>query len=172
MHTIAESNMLVRAHVELPASLKLGREEFREGWSFVRMANAERLRKKTRAHGWSLVKVADGLLGSGIGDTSQIAIASALKLALRNANEHCCAAEVEHIELTQYPWFFLARLRVYLYLIQQGAGLPVCDNAKSPSAIPRRRRPSTPALDLSFGGAMPELKQILILSKGSETRAR
>jgi hypothetical protein len=167
MSNIAESSMLLRTRVELPASLKLVTEEFREGWGFARRVNAEQLEKKIHRRGWSFIKIADGVLRSGVGETSQLAISSALKLTLRHVNEHFNAVEVEHIELTQYPWFFLARIRVYPYLIQQGDVLPASDDAKSLPLpiIPERKRLSVYAPDLHpyFGSSMPQLKQMLIL---------
>ena len=41
------------------------------------------------------------------------------------------AAEVEHIELKRYPWFFIAKVRVHPYQIQQSAVLLIGDKAVS-----------------------------------------
>jgi hypothetical protein len=167
MNTVAVSNMFLRAYAELPTGFMLETEEFREGWNFAPTANAEQLRQRARRHGWSLVKVINEILRSGVGDTSQLAIASAVKLALRHVTNQCNAAEVGYIELTQYPWFYFARVRVYPYLIQQGLDLPSCDDA-----APRQRQRALHAPDLNFGCTMPQLKQMLVLSKGSETRVQ
>jgi hypothetical protein len=170
MRTIAELHMLLRARTELPGGLNLATDEFREGWNFVRAVNAQRLEKKIRTRGWNFIKIPDESLRSGVGDTSQEAIASALKLALRRISTHFNAAEVEHIELTQYPWFFLARVRVYPYQIQQGAALSVADEfLPAPAAFrPRRLPPQSAALYPSFGSAMPQLKQLLISSRTAQ----
>jgi hypothetical protein len=96
MRTIAELNMLLRARTELPDGLNLATEEFREGWNFVRTVNARRLEKKIRTRGWNFIGTGDESLRSGVGDTSQEAIASALKLALRRISANFNAAEVEH----------------------------------------------------------------------------
>jgi hypothetical protein len=172
LRKIAELNMLVRAQAELPDDLSLATEEFREDWKFVKSANARQLQKKIQARGWNFIKSDDGSLRSGVGDTSQEAIAGALKLALRRVSNHCNAVEVEHIELTQYPWFFLARVRVYPYRIQQRAVLPVADEAMQATAAPRRRilSPNAPALYPHFGSAMPQLKQMLVSTRSSEAR--
>jgi hypothetical protein len=170
MRTIAELDMLLRARATLPDNLKLATDEFREGWSFVRTGDARRLGRKMKTRGWNFIKIADALLRSGVGDTSQDAVASALKLALRGVNAHCNAVEVEHIELTQYPWFFLARVRVDPYCIQQEKVLPVPDEAVSPRIFRRPRQAPLEATALSahFGSAMPQLKQMLISSPGSQ----
>jgi len=173
MLTIAELNMLLRVRTELPAGLRLATNEFREGWNFVKV-DAGRLEKKIRTRGWNFIKIADGSLRSGVGETSQQAIASALTLALRRVSEHFNAVEVEHIELKQYPWFFLARVRVYPYRIQQSAVLPVPDEAPPLPIAPRQRRlsPRAAALYPDFGIAMPQLKQLLISSAGPRDRSQ
>ena len=170
MRTIAELNVLLRARAELPVGFKVATEEFREGWSFMRSGGARRLERKIQTRGWSFIKIADGLLRSGVGDTAQVAIASALRLALRRVSEHFIAAEVEHIELTQYPWFFLARVRVYPYWIQQGALLPLPDEAMEMPMAPRPRRlaPNSAELFPHFGSAMPMLKEMLVSSRNMQ----
>jgi hypothetical protein len=174
MRTIAELNVLLRARAELPVGLKVATEEFREGWNFMRSGDVGRLEKRIQTRGWSFIKIADGSLRSGVGETSQEAIASALKLALRRVSEHFNAAEVEHIELTQYPWFFLARVRVYPYRIQQGAVLPVPDEAVTEPLAARQRRLPSPSAELfpHFGSAMPMLKEMLVLSGSSQARTQ
>jgi len=124
---IAELNLLLRTAIDLPVGLELATEEFREGWNFVRPGNARRLGKKVKARGWNFIKIADGELRSGVGDTSQKAIASALKLALRRVSNHFNAAEVERIELTQYPWFFSG----------QGKSVSIPDSGRRGSACSR-----------------------------------
>ena len=170
MRTIAELNMLMRAQTELPDGLNLTTEEFREDWNFLRTVNAQRLEKKILTRGWSFIRIADESLRSGVGDTSQEAIASALKLALRRISTDSNAAQVEHIELTQYPWFFLARVRVYPFRIQQGAAPSVADDSLPASISPRQRRlpPHAAALYPHFGSAMPQLRQMLISSRTAQ----
>lgn len=170
MRNIAELNMLLRMQVGLPDGLKLATDEFREGWNFLRSMDANRLEKKLQTCGWNFIRDVDGPLRSGVGETSQEAVASGLKLALRRVSEHFNAVEVEHIELTQYPWFFLARVRVDPYCIQQEKVLPVPDEAVSPRIFRRPRQAPLEATALSahFGSAMPQLKQMLISSPGSQ----
>jgi hypothetical protein len=170
MRAIAERNMLVRAQTELPGGLNLATEEFREGWNFVRTVNAQRLEKKILTRGWNFIRIADESLRSGVGDTSQEAIASALKLALRRIGARFNAAEVEHIELTQYPWFFLARVRVFPYCIQQGAAPSAADESlpAPKSSLLRRLPPHATALHPSLGSAMPQLRLMLISSRTAQ----
>jgi hypothetical protein len=172
MRNIAEMSVLLRVRAELPKGMKLTTEEFREGWSFVRSADAVQLRKKIQTRGWNFIKIADGALRSGVGDTSEEAIANALKLALRRIGTDFNAAEVERIELAQYPWFFLARVLVHPYRIQQGALLPMPDEAMPLPIAPRQRRLPPRAAEPfpHFGSAVPMLKEMLILSRSSQAR--
>jgi hypothetical protein len=139
MPYIAERNVFLRARVEVPAGLKLMTKKFQEGWTFV-SGDASQVEKKIRTGGWSFVKIADPSLRSGVGESSQEAIASALRLTLRRISEHFNAVEVARIELTQYPWFFLARIRIYFYRIQQSVVPPVPDEAAHISIAPPQRR--------------------------------
>jgi hypothetical protein len=136
MVNIAELTVLLRGRAELPDNLELATEEFREGWNFVRSGGARRLDKQIRRRGWHLIRIAEGLVRSGVGQTSQEAIACALKLALRCLSERFNTAEVEHIELKMYPWFFLAKVAVYPYQIQRSAVLSVSDEAVPLMSMP------------------------------------
>lgn len=170
MCTIAESNVFLRAQAELPAGFKVATEEFREGWNLMRSGGKRRLEKKVQTRGWNFIKFADGALRSGVGETSQEAIASALKLALRRVGQHSNAVEVERIELTRYPWFFLARVLVFPYRIQQGAVLPVSDEAPATPVPARQKRSSSDAggLFLQLGSEAPMLKEMLTASANVE----
>ena len=127
MRNIAELTILLRENVELPDNLNLVTEEFREGWSFVQSGDTHWLDKEIRRRGWHFMWIGEGHLRSGVGQTSQEAIAGALKLALRRVSVGFNAAEVESIELKKYPWFVLAKVKVYPYQIQQGAVLSSFD---------------------------------------------
>jgi hypothetical protein len=174
MRTIAELNMLLRTQTELPDDLRMATNEFCDGWNFVQSLDALSLQKAILTRGWNFVRIADASLRCGVGETSQEAIASAIRLAIRHISIHFNAAEVEHIELTQYPWFFLAKIRVYPYRIQESAVMHIPDKATSVPAGPRNRflSPDAAALYPNFGSAMPQLKRMLIMSQGSQARTQ
>jgi hypothetical protein len=119
MRNIAELTMLIRERVELPGELSLETEKFREGWSFVQSGDTHWLDKEIRRRGWHFMWIGEGSRRGGVGQTSQEAIAGALKLALRHISECFNAAEVECIEVKKYPWFVLAKVKVYPYQIQK-----------------------------------------------------
>jgi hypothetical protein len=112
MRNIVELAMLIRGSVRLPGNLELVTEELGEGWSFVQSGDSHWLDKEIRVRGWHFNWIAEELLRSGVGKTSQEAIASALKLALRRVRGRFNAARVEHFGVTKYPGFFLARVKI------------------------------------------------------------
>ena len=61
MRNIAELTMLLRGRVELPDSLNLVTEEFREGWNFVRSGDAHWLDKEIRTRGWHFMWIGEGV---------------------------------------------------------------------------------------------------------------
>jgi hypothetical protein len=137
----------------------------------VRAVNARQLETKIHTRGFNFISIADEPLRSGVGSASQEAIANALMLTLRHVSDSFNSVEVKHIELTQYPWFFLARVRVCPYRIQQGAGLPIPDEAMPLPSAPRHRRLPVRAPELYpyFGSAIPMLKEMLTSSNASQT---
>ncbi|MGB0124675.1 MAG: hypothetical protein WA419_07665 [Silvibacterium sp.] len=129
MHDITEHTLLSRATVVLPDKFRITTEDFREGWKFVLSGDVHWIGKKIRKRGWHFIWIAEPSLRSGLGQTAQAAIAGALKLALRHVSQDFNAANIDHIHLTKYPWFFIARVRVYPYQIQQNAVLSISSGA-------------------------------------------
>lgn len=172
MRNIAELDILVRGQVEPLAVLKLATEAFRANWNFVRLVHARRLEKKIHMRGLNFISIADGALRSGVGASSQEAIANALEITLRHVREDYNVVEVGHIELTQYPWFFFSRVMVCPYRVQQDAiQLSPDETAPIPLAPRHRRLPvHAPEMYPYFGSAIPMLKEMLILSKNSQAR--
>jgi hypothetical protein len=144
MGNIAKLTILLRGHIELPGNLKLVTDEFGEGWNFVRSGGARRLDREIPRRGWHIIRIGDGLIRSGVGQTSQEAIAGALKLALRCLSERSNAAEVAHIELRIYPWFFLAKVTIYPYRIERIAVVAVEDASLVSMPLGRSRPPADP----------------------------
>jgi hypothetical protein len=165
MHEITEQDLFLSEQVELPASLRISTDAFCEGWKMAPTVNAWQLEEMIGAREWNFIKVAEGVLANGVGETSQVAIANALRLALLRKNARFNAVDVEYIEISQYPWFFLARMRVCQYLIQQCASRDASDEFSSLSfSSPKKRLPHQ-ANDPypSFNSSMPSIKQILTL---------
>jgi len=162
MGTIAESSMLLHPEAELPAGVKMATEEFQEGWVRIRTGGKRRLEKTVRAKGWHFIRIGDGTLRSGVGDTEPEAIASALQLELRRLGTHSHAVEVERIDLTKYPWFFLARVLVSPYRIHREEAVPeVCHELAGPQRRGGLR-----------SGAIPGMRAMLLAPRDGEAGAR
>jgi hypothetical protein len=173
MCTVTESNVMLRAQAELPDGFKVATEKFLEGWGRMRSGGVVRLEKKVHIRGWNLLKIAEGAVKSGVGATSEEAIASALKLALRRVDAHSNAVEVEQIRLTQYPWFCVARVRVHPYRIQEGMVLPVmAEIAPRPVIARESRQQQADEIFPDFDAAMPMLKEMLIASSSAQVSAQ
>lgn len=145
MRDIVELTMLLRGRVELPGDLRLVTEEFREGWSFVQSGDTHWLDKEVRTRGWHFIWISEGLIRGGVGRTSEEAIAGALKLALRRVSAGFNAAEVESIEIRKYPWFAVAKVKVYPYQIQQGSVLSASDGATTLTVSPPAKALAIPS---------------------------
>jgi hypothetical protein len=169
-----ERKLLLREQIELPIGLMLATQEFREGWNFVPAADGRRLEKRVQNLGWNFVGVTDGMLRSGVGKSSRDAIDSALKLALRRVSEYFNAVQVERIQVTTYPWFVLARIRIFPYRIQEGAVVPIPDGALPQETIGRKKQRSSVAICAfpDFGRAMPGLREMLVLPQAREARVQ
>jgi hypothetical protein len=112
MLEIVEFTTLVRGNVGLPGDFLVVTEEFREDWYFVVSGDSRQVADEIRTPRWRLSRAAPASQRSGVGQTNQDAIASALKLALRRVDACFGVAVVEQIKLTTYPWFVLARIDV------------------------------------------------------------
>lgn len=164
MDSIAESNVLLRAQAEFPAGFKVATEDFLSGWKLMRTGGARRLNQKIRTRGWNFIQMASGALRSGVGGTAREAVSSALKLALRRVDSRSNAIEIEGIEVTKYPWFFLARVRIRPYRIQAGAELPAAAYLAEGKMDGSEEAVAPHLADLypGFRTAMPMLKEMLI----------
>ncbi len=100
-----------------------------DGWNIAQTGGASLLERRIRRRGWHFIRIAEESRQSGVGDSSQEAVACALKLAVRGFSEYFNVVEVRHIHLTRYPWFVIARLGVCPYRIQQSLVQFVPDNA-------------------------------------------
>jgi len=174
VRTIVEMNLLIRACMELPVGLQLTTDQFREGWELVQPEDAGELKRRMRKSERNLIRIGDGILKGGLGDTSREAINCAIKRALRMINERIAVVEVGEIKLTRYPWFCLARVTVFPFWIQLSSASEVPDRATLLAPAPRRGRPPcrADALDSQFAGAIPGLTQELISSPGVQNDSR
>ena len=174
MCNIAALNVLLRTQTELPIGLNVPTEEFGEGWDLMQPGDMEQLNEEILARGWNLIKIEHGPQRSGVGDTREEAISTALRLSLRHISEYFNAVAVDCIELTEYPWFFLATVMLCPCRIQKDAVQSVPDDAPShPIVRPHRRSPAnSPELRPRFSAAMPAVREVLVLSRNIQGASR
>jgi hypothetical protein len=175
MRSLAELNILLRARIPLPEGLRLATEDYQQGWRLALSTEPSGLEEKVLSCGWNFIKLPGESVKSGVGETSQQAIACALRHTLRRASKLSNAMTFENISLARYPWFILATVRAYSYRIQQGVELPVLEEDETPPPrFPRKRFPHEPALlyPQYFGGNMAMLKEMLILSETTLERTQ
>ena len=174
MCNIAAWNVLLRAQTELSVGLNVPTEEFGEGWDLVQAGDLEQLNEEILARGWNLIKIEHGPQRSGVGDTREEAISTAVRLSLRHISDYFNVAEVDCIELMEYPWFFLATVILCPYRIQKDAVQPVPNDAPShPIVRPRRQSPAnSPGLSPRFSASMPILRELMVLSRSTSRRAQ
>lgn len=172
MHNIAEFTVLLRAKIELPADFRLARDGFEEGWDFVRSGGARRLEKKVRSRGWHFIKFEGSSVRSGVGDTAKSALASAARMALSHVSVFFNAVEIRHIQITNYPWFVLARIIVNSYRIQEAKVEPLADEFIPAASRPSQRKWPDFAVDPypQFGHDLPLLEQLLTVQRDQEAR--
>jgi hypothetical protein len=162
MNAITESTVLLRTQAVFPDGCKVATEDFDSGWRLMRSGGTNRLAKKVRAQGWSLNRLAEGDLRSGIGSSAQAAVTSALSLGLRRVESFSDAVEVDRVEVTKYPWFFLARVSLHPYCIQPHAGTgDAKQGASARSAGVGKVSPKRSAVYPKSAGRMPILKAML-----------
>jgi hypothetical protein len=125
MRDLAELNVLLRLQAEMPEGLKLATDYFRDGWHRLRATSARGLETKIKARKWHFIRTPKCITGSGTGTTPQQAVVRALDHALSEVRPYLNAIEVADIQSTQYPWFWLTRIRLETYRIQEGEFLDV-----------------------------------------------
>jgi hypothetical protein len=164
MRDIAEFTVILREPIVIPGNFKLVTEKFSESWRFALKFNAQQLESRICEQGWGFSRISGGLRASGVGETSQEAIISALKLVVRHTSKQSNVAEVEYIELTHYPWFYLARVRACQYQIKKSMVRTVSDAASPLSGTSRYGIDSVhpDAQNSTFGCNMPRLKRMLV----------
>jgi len=174
MLKITELSVLLRAEAELPPRLITASSEVMEGWNIIRPGGTSLLERKIRRRGWHFIRIADETRRSGVGESSQQAIASALQLAVRSISEYFNAVEVRQIQLTRYPWFVLARLVVFPYRIQKSPVQFVPDDALrlSASTLPEQLPVNASWLFPQFGRKIPAASEMPTESRSKYVRAR
>lgn len=107
----------------LPDRLDPCRQPVSEGWSVVEEIPALVFDTMIRQAGWHFMWLHDASSRSGIGLTEDAAIRRALSGALKGISRRFNAAKLDSVQITQYPGFQIANVRVQTLQIQRHASL-------------------------------------------------
>jgi len=88
-----------------------------------------------RKAGWHFLWLQDSCSRRGFGITEEVAIRRALSSALRGISKRYNAAEIDTVQITQYPGFHVVNVTVQTLQIQEHASLKL-SVARFPEPLP------------------------------------
>jgi len=129
---LEQNTIFLREHIMLPEGVALVREIFCEGWSVLQSGDAPWLDKTIRGLGWNSTVLTRKYWKSGFAAGAQDAIHRAAQLALRKISKRFNAAEIGHVVVAKYLWFYLARVSISPRYIQESPFLGICNELSTP----------------------------------------
>ena len=106
-------------------------------WSVVEEIPALVFDTMIRQAGWHFMWLQDACSRRGIGLTEEAAIRRALSRALKGVSKQFNAAELDFLQITEYPGFQIANVRIQTLQIQRHASLNMAAG-QSPLPVPAR----------------------------------
>ncbi|MFZ3342831.1 MAG: hypothetical protein WA213_18250, partial [Terriglobales bacterium] len=129
--------VFLRRECVLPDRLDLCLQPVDETWSVVEQIPALVFDTMIRRAGWHFMWLQDSRSRRGIGFTEEAAIRRALSLALKGVAKRFNAAELDSLQITEYPGFQIANVRIQTLQIQRHASLNVAV-VQDPVPVPAR----------------------------------
>jgi hypothetical protein len=117
------NTVFLRDACVLPSQFDLLQEPFSRGWAEAIGTVASELDAAIRGVGWHFMWLADSYSSQALGRTAETAIHRALACALPGVNRRLNAAELDSIQVTNFPGFRIARVTVQARQIQSQASL-------------------------------------------------
>ncbi|MGB7263954.1 MAG: hypothetical protein WBC92_00475 [Terracidiphilus sp.] len=130
-------SVFLRSGCILPDRLDLCLQPVDETWSVVEEIPALVFDTMIRRAGWHFMWLQDSRSRRGIGFTEEAAIRRALSLALKGVAKRFNAAELDSLQITEYPGFQIANVRIQTLQIQRHASLNVAV-VQDPVPVPAR----------------------------------
>ena len=130
-------SVFLRSECILPDRLDPCRQPVGKEWSVVEEIPALVFDTMVRQAGWHFMWLQEASSRRGIGLTEEAATHRALTLALKGVPKRFNAAELDFIEVTEYPGFHIARVTVQTLQIQRHASLNVAVG-QNPQPAPAR----------------------------------
>ncbi len=130
-------SVFLRSECILPDQLDPCREPIGQEWSVVEEIPALVFDTMIRQAGWHFLWLQGACSRRGIGLTEEKAIHRALSLALKGVSKRFNAAELDSLEITEYPGFHIANVTVQTLQIQRQASLNIAVG-QHPLPVPAR----------------------------------
>jgi len=128
-------SVFLRSGCILPDRLDPSRQSIGDGWSVVEEIPALAFDTMIRRAGWHFMWLQDACSRRGVGLTEEAAISRALSGALKGISKRFNAAKLDSVEITQYPGFQVANVRVQTLQIQQHSSLNIAAGL-NPQPVP------------------------------------
>ena len=130
-------SVFLRSGCVLPDRLDPCRQPIGEGWSVVEEIPALVFDTMIRQAGWHFMWLHETCSRRGFGLTEEAAIRRALSRALNGVSKRFNAAELDSVQVTQYPGFQIANVTVQTLQIQRHASLKIAA-VQHPLPVPAR----------------------------------
>lgn len=118
-------SVFLRSDCILPERLDPCLQPISEKWSVVEEIPALVFDTMIRRAGWHFMWLQDAFSRRGVGLTEEAAIRQALLRALKGVSKRFNAAELDFLQITEYPGFQIANVRIQTLLIQRHASLNI-----------------------------------------------
>jgi hypothetical protein len=119
MRELKQHTTFLRESIMLPEGISFTGEAFREGWTLLESVDASWLDTAICGAGWNSFVLPKKHWRSGFGPYSQDALQKTVRLALLKIDRNHNAAEIEHVEVTRYLWFYIAKVSILERQIQR-----------------------------------------------------
>ncbi len=135
--TVKLHSVFLRSGCILPDRVDPCLQPIGKEWSVVEEIPALAFDTMVRRAGWHFMWLQEACSRRGIGLTEEVAIHRALSRALKGVSNRFNAAELDSVQITQYPGFQIANVTVLTLQIQQHASLKI-PAGLHPQPVPAR----------------------------------
>ena len=130
-------SVFLRSECILPDQLDPFRQPIDKEWTIVEEIPALVFDTMIRQAGWHFLWLQGACSRRGFGLTEERAIRRALSLALKGVSNRFNAAELDSLEIAEYPGFHVAKATVQTLQIQRQASLNIAVG-QEPQPVPAR----------------------------------
>lgn len=130
-------SVFLRSGCILPDRFEPCQQPIGEEWSVIEEIPALVFDTMVRQAGWHFIWLQEACSRRGFGLTEDAAIRRALSRALKGVSKRFNAAELDSVQITQYPGFQVANVTVQTLQIQRHASLNI-EAGQHPQPVPAR----------------------------------